>query len=47
MCTFLFQGAQLTLSIRKFQGGKEYKKFLDSKPLTRKKAIRNRTLTLA
>ena len=37
---FLFlAGAKLTLSIRKFQGGKEYKKFLDGKPVTRKEAM--------
>lgn len=29
----------MTLSIRKFQGGKEYKKFLDGKKLTRKEAM--------
>ena len=30
---------KLTLTIRKFQGGKEYKKFLDGKKLTRKEAM--------
>ena len=39
MRTFHFQGTKLTLSIRKFQGGKEYKKFLDGNPLTRKEAM--------
>lgn len=29
----------MTLSIRKLQGGKEYKKFLDGKRLTRKEAM--------
>jgi hypothetical protein len=29
----------MTLSIRKFQGGKEYKKFMQGMPLTRKEAI--------
>jgi hypothetical protein len=29
----------MTLSIRKFQGGKEYKKFLQGKSLTRKESM--------
>ena len=29
----------MSLSIRKFQGGKQYKKFLHGKPLTRKEAM--------
>lgn len=32
-------GAKMTLSIRKLQGGKEYKKFLNGKKLTRREAM--------
>jgi hypothetical protein len=40
ICPFsILIGARMTLSIRKFQGGKEYKKFLQGKSLTRKESM--------